>query len=94
MKRTDTGEHFVKEDAERKNVRAVVRPSSAHLLRRHVADRAKHHTGHRWADVGEVRRFKLSVRLLALNLGEPKVEELELAAQRYSRESAFGLSPH
>ena len=73
--RAPAGEHLVEHGAEREQVRARVDRLAAHLLRRHVADRAEHDAG-----VGDRRRTVSVAPSLAR--GQPS------AAPGRSRESS------
>ena len=75
LERTPAGEHLEQHRAQREDVGAVIDPGAAHLLGRHVADRAENHA--RLGPTGHRRRVGAG----ALG-GQPEVEDLDAAVAR------------
>ena len=72
LERRPTGQHLVRDDAERPEIRPCVHRFAGGLFGRHVAGRA-----HRAAGARELRR-----RLAHLDLREPEVEDFHLSRRR------------
>ena len=78
LERALAAEHLVEHRAEREHVGAMIDREAAHLLRRHVAERAQDHAG-AGRDAGAARHVALR---RVDRLGQTEVEDLDLVVAR------------
>src|SRR5262249_49408965 len=93
------GDHFVEDHAEREDVRAMIRILAAHLLRRHVTDRAHNHPR-----IGDPflrgRVLVYAAKLLRVEFGKTEIEDLhppivrdeQVLRLQITMDDAFGMS--
>src|SRR5262245_59411085 len=75
MKRAATGKHFIENRAKGKDVRTLIQWTALQLFRRHVTNRAHHHTGIRV----DAPCWEICLRLITIELCElcqTKIENL------------------
>src|SRR5262249_42316282 len=91
------GEHFVKDHAEREDVRAMIRLLSSHLLWRHVTDRTHNHA--RIGDPFLCRRVLVYAELLRAEFSQTEIEDLhppvvhdeQVLRLQVTMDDAFGM---